>query len=263
MRPYLSVLSARIRMLLQYRAAALAGMSTQLFWGLIRVMIFEAFYRTATQAQPMTYAEVVNYVWLGQALFALLPWQPDNDVRTMVRTGTVAYELVRPVDLYTFWYSRSLANRIAPALLRSVPLFCLAFLFFGLQAPASPGAAAAWALATVGAILLGGALSNLVNISLMWTIAGEGSMQMLSICIFVFSGMVIPLPLFPDEIQPILDFMPFRGLADTPFRLYMGHIPASQVWSVVGHQLAWTLALVSLGRLLLYRGTRRLVVQGG
>ena len=74
MRPYLAVLSARIRMLLQYRAAALAGMSTQLFWGLIRVMIFEAFYRTATQAQPMTYAEVVNYVWLGQALFALLPW---------------------------------------------------------------------------------------------------------------------------------------------------------------------------------------------
>ena len=62
-------------------------MSTQLFWGLIRVMIFEAFYRTATQAQPMTYAEVVNYVWLGQALFALLPWHPDNDVRTMVRTG--------------------------------------------------------------------------------------------------------------------------------------------------------------------------------
>ena len=89
MRPYLAVLSARIRMLLQYRAAALAGMSTQLFWGLIRVMIFEAFYRTATQAQPMTYAEVVNYVWLGQALFALLPWNPDNDVRTMVRTGTV------------------------------------------------------------------------------------------------------------------------------------------------------------------------------
>ena len=263
MRPYLSVLSARIRMLLQYRAAALAGMSTQLFWGLIRVMIFEAFYRTSTQAQPMTYAEVVNYVWLGQALFALLPWQPDNDVRTMVRTGTVAYELVRPVDLYTFWYSRSLANRIAPALLRSVPLFCVAFLFFGLQAPASPSAAAAWALATVSAILLGGALSNLVNISLMWTIAGEGSMQMLSICIFVFSGMVIPLPLFPDEIQPILDFLPFRGLADTPFRLYMGHIPTSQVWSVVGHQLAWTLILVSLGRFLLYRGTRRLVVQGG
>ena len=160
---------------------------------------------------------------------------------------------------------RALANRIAPTLLRSAPLFCLALLFFGLQAPASPAAAAAaaWALATVGAVLLGGALSNLVNVSLLWTIAGEGTIQMLGICIYVFSGMVVPLPLFPDAFQPILDFMPFRGLADTPFRLYMGHIPASQVWSVVGHQLAWTLALVGLGRFLLYRGTRRLVVQGG
>ena len=148
---------------------------------------------------------------------------------------------------------RALANRIAPTLLRSAPLFCLALLFFGLQAPASPAAAAAaaWALAMVGAVLLGGALSNLVNVSLLWTIAGEGTIQMLGICIYVFSGMVVPLPLFPDVFQPILDFMPFRGLADTPFRLYMGHIPASQVWSVVGHQLAWTLALVGLGRFLL------------
>ncbi|NKB67385.1 MAG: ABC-2 type transporter [Candidatus Latescibacteria bacterium] len=263
MGPYLAVLSARIRMLLQYRAAALAGMSTQLFWGLIRVMIFEAFYRTSTQAQPMTFAEVVNYVWLGQALFALLPWSPDNDIRAMVRNGTVAYELVRPIDLYTFWYSRSLANRIAPTLLRSVPLFCLAFLFFDLQAPASPAAAGAWALATVGALLMGGALSNLVNISMLWTIAGEGTIQMMAVCTYIFSGMVVPLPLFPDWAQPILNFMPFRGLVDTPFRLYMGHIPASQVLAVVGHQLLWTLALVGLGRFLLHRGSRRLVVQGG
>ena len=263
MRPYLAVLSARIRMLLQYRAAALAGIGTQLFWGLIRVMIFEAFYRTALVAQPMTYAEVVDYVWLGQALFALLPLTPDDDVRTMVRTGTVAYELARPVDLYAFWYSRALANRIAPTLLRSVPLFCLAYLFFGLQAPASPEAAAAWALAMVGAVLLAGALSNLVNVTLLWTIAGEGSTQILMVCVFVFSGMIVPLPLFPDAFQPVLDFLPFRGLADTPYRLYMGHIPASQVWSGVGHQLAWTLGLVGLGRFLLHRGTRRLVVQGG
>ena len=36
MRPYWAVLSARFRMLLQYRAAALAGLGTQVFWGLIR-----------------------------------------------------------------------------------------------------------------------------------------------------------------------------------------------------------------------------------
>jgi len=263
MSAYLAILSARFRMLLQYRAAALAGMGTQLFWGLIRVMIFEAFYRSSTAAQPMTFPEVVNYVWLGQAMFAMLPWRIDVEIRTMVRSGTVVYELVRPLDLYNLWYSRGIASRVAPTLLRSVPLFCAAFLFFGLQLPPSPAAAAAWVLATAGAVLLGCAISNLIHISLLWTIAGEGLVQLAQVGIFIFSGLVVPLPLFPDWAQPVLDFLPFRGLADVPFRLYMGHIPPAEMWGVVAHQLVWTLALVAFGRWLLSQGTRRLVVQGG
>lgn len=51
---YWATLSARFRTLLQYRAAALAGMGTQLFWGLVRVMIFEAFFRSTIAEQPMS-----------------------------------------------------------------------------------------------------------------------------------------------------------------------------------------------------------------
>ena len=263
MTPYLALLSARFRMLLQYRTAAIAGMSTQFFWGLIRVMIFEAFYRSSTAVQPMTLPEVVNYVWLGQAMFALLPWFLDGEIRTMIRSGTVAYELVRPLDLYTFWYFRAIASRVAPTLLRSVPLFAAAFLFFDLQAPPSLASAGAWLLATAGALLLGAAIANLIHISMLWTVAGEGIIQIVQAGIFIFSGMIIPLPLFPEWAQPLLEFLPFRGLADIPFRLYMGHIPPGQVWSMLAHQLAWTGVLVVFGRWLLARGTRRMVVQGG
>ena len=263
MSAYRAVLSARFRMLLQYRAAALAGMSTQLFWGLIRVMIFEAFYRSSTAIHPMTFPEVVNYVWLGQAMFAMLPWAIDGEIRTMVRSGTVVYELVRPVDLYNFWYSRAIASRTAPTLLRSVPLFAAALLFFGLQLPPSVESAGAWILGTLGAVLLACAISNLIHISLLWTLAGEGLIQIVQVGIFVFSGLIVPLPLFPDWAQPILNILPFRGLADIPFRLYMGHIPPGQVWGLFAHQIIWTLVLVLCGRWLLSRGTRRLVVQGG
>ena len=53
MRAYVAVFGARFRALLQYRAAALAGLGTQVFWGLIRVMIFGAFYATAAEAAPI------------------------------------------------------------------------------------------------------------------------------------------------------------------------------------------------------------------
>ncbi len=263
MSAYLALFSARVRMLLQYRAAALAGMATQLFWGLIRIMIFEAFYRSSIGAQPMTYPEVVNYVWLGQAMFVLLPIFADAEIRAMVRTGTVAYELTRPIDLYTFWYCRALASRIAPAILRAIPIFCFALLFLGLQPPPSWSSAGAWALATLCALLLGGALATLANISLFWTVAGEGVFQIQQVALIIFSGLIVPLPLFPDWAQAILAWMPFGALVDLPFRLYMGHIPPGETWAVLARQSVWILALVALGRFLLARGTRRLVVQGG
>lgn len=263
MQAYWAIISTRFRMLLQYRAAAVAGFGTQLFWGLIRVMIFEAFYRSTTAPQPMTYQEVVNYVWLGQALLMLLPGSVDREIYAMIRNGSVAYELLRPLDLYAIWFSRAVAARTAPALLRSIPLFALAWLFFGLQLPPSLGSAAAWLLATLGAVLLGCAITALMTITLLWTISGEGIAQLVPTAVYLLAGMVVPLPLFPAWAQPLLNFLPFRGLMDVPFRLYMGHIPAQEVLPLFAHQIVWTVALVLAGRWLLSRGMRRLVVQGG
>lgn len=261
--PYLAIVSTRFRMLLQYRAAALAGLGTQVFFGLVMVMVFEAFYRSTTTPQPMTYPEVVTYVWLGQAMLGMFPWNVDREIRTMIRSGSVAYEMVRPLDLYALWYSRALATRTAPTLLRAVPMFLLAGLFFGLQPPPSPASTLAWIMATLGALLLSCAFSTLLTISLLWTISGEGMTYLTIAAVSIFSGMFVPLPFFPDWLQPLLNFLPFRGLIDIPFRLYLGHIPPNQALYVLAHQGAWTITLVVTGRLVLSRGIHRLVVQGG
>ena len=62
MKAYAAVVSARFRMLLQYRVAALAGLGTQVFWGLIRMMFFTAFYRSTTAPQPMSLTDVITYI---------------------------------------------------------------------------------------------------------------------------------------------------------------------------------------------------------
>ena len=263
MRSYWAIITARFRMLLQYRMAAVAGLGTQLFWGLMRVMIFTAFYHSTTKAQPMSLEQVITYVWLGQAMLGMLPWNVDTEIRLMIRTGTVAYELVKPLDLYWLWFSRAMAMRTAPTILRAVPMFIIAWLFFHMQLPASWASAGAWMLSMSAALLLACALTTLLTMSMLWTISGDGIARLLMVGVTIFSGMIVPLPLFPDWAQSVLNFLPFRGIADIPYRLYMGHIPADRVLWVVGHQLAWTLALIIIGRWLLSLGTRKLVVQGG
>lgn len=263
MRPYLAILSARFRTLLQYRAAAAAGFGTQLFWGLIRVMIFAGFYQSSSKHQPLSYQEVVTYVWLSQAMLVMLPYNLDQEIQAMIRSGSVAYELLRPVDLYSLWYCRAIAMRTAPALLRAIPMFITAGLFFGLTPPPSAASAAAWASSIIAAVILSSAITTLLSISLLWTVSGEGIARLVSLCSWVLSGMIVPLPLFPDWMQRILDLLPFRGVVDIPFRLYLGNIPPQNAFIMISQQLIWAASLILLGRLILSRGVRRMVVQGG
>ena len=263
MRAYLAILKARCRVLLQYRAAALAGFGTQLFWGGIRVMVFDAFYRSSNVAQPMSYSQTVTYLWLIQAMLLLLPWRIDWEIRAMVRSGSVAFELVRPTDLYWYWFSRNLASRTAPALLRAVPMFLVAGFFLGLEPPASVASGAAGLFSLLAAVLLSSAITSLMAISLLWTISGEGVSRLLATFSYLFSGSIVPLPFFPDWAQTALGFLPFRGLMDIPFRLYIGQVPPQRALPLLAHQLAWTAILILTGRWILSRGLRRLVVQGG
>jgi ABC-2 type transport system permease protein len=270
LRPYRAIISARFRMLLQYRAAAVAGVFTQIFFGFVLIMVYEAFYRSTSSATPMTFAQIVSYVWLGQALLATLPWNADSEVRAMVRSGAVAYELCRPIDLYNLWYARAIALRTAPTVLRVVPMTIFAMVvlpLIGLDewrlAPPTLAAGLAFACALVFAVVLGCAITALINISLLWTLSGEGIVMVTTSAVSLLSGMIVPLPLFPDWAQSVIQWLPFAGLADLPFRVYTGNIPLDALALVLARQLGWTVVLVAAGRWLLARGMRRVVVQGG
>ena len=271
LRPYMAIAGARYRMLLQYRAAALAGLVTQGFWGAIRLMILAAFYAASQQDHPMSLPEIVTYIWLGQAFFGMLPWNIDAEFTQKVRDGSVAYDLLRPVDLYAFWYSHTLAYRTAPTTLRAIPMLLFAILVlpllgleeWALRLPPSPLSGVLFGVSLIAASALSTAITTLSQLSLLWTISAAGMDRIMPAVVTLFSGMVIPLPLFPDWLQPLLHWQPFRGLVDVPFRIYSGNIPPTLALYEIAQQGAWIGLLVWLGRLLLARGTRQLVVQGG
>src|SRR5262249_47431386 len=103
MKPYLAILTSRFLTLMQYRAAAIAGVGTQLFFGLVRVMVYDGFSRSPAGPHPMTAGQVTTYIWLGQAMLLLGMLDVDKEIAGMIRTGGVAYEMTRPLDLYNLW----------------------------------------------------------------------------------------------------------------------------------------------------------------
>lgn len=266
MRAYASLFRMRFLMLLQYRIAAAAGIGTQFFFGFVRVMVFQAFFQSSAAAQPMTLAQTVTYIWLGQALLGIMPWNGDAEVQELVRTGNVAYEICRPVDLYGMWFSRCVALRAAPTALRAIPVMLGAAMLapsYRIGLPTTVTATIAFLVSLAGAVLLSASITNFYGIVTIWTISGEGISRIIPTVAMLFSGLIIPLAFFPDWLHPVLRALPFAGVMDVPFRFYLGLLSPGQAVPYLAYQLGWTAALVLLGRKLLAAGLRRVIVQGG
>jgi len=270
-RPYLAIFAARFLMMLQYRAAAVAGIITQFWFGAIMVMALSAFYMGGGGSASITRAEAITYIWLGQAFLGLLPWNVDPEIVLLMRTGNVAYERLRPINTYIYWLVRAMAWRTAATLLRSMPLLivtCVLFEFAGLgdwslQPPPSLQALALFVVSMVAVVFLSSAITTLLKISVVWTISDQGINMVTNSLVIILSGMVIPLPLFPDWLHPVLFVQPLAGLVDIPYRIYFGNLSGAKALGGIGLQVFWTAALIVLGNLLMARTMRRIQIQGG
>jgi len=270
-RPYFAAFRARFQLVLQYCVAALAGFATQCWWGGIKVMVFAAFYGAHAAAAPISLADAITYVWLGQALLALLPWVADPEIDEAVRTGGVGYDRLRPLDAYGFWYARTLGWMLARALPRALLMILAAGIvlpLIGLGAwswrpPSGVAAALLFVPAFALMVALSAAVLTLANVVVAASLNARGVNAVLTPLVIVFSGSLLPLDFYPDALRPFLHVQPLAGLVDIPFRIYFADLEGSAALRGLALQAGWTAVLVGFGRLAMERVMRRLEIQGG
>ena len=267
MRQYSVFFKMRVINGLQYRTAAYAGMATQFFWGAMEILLYSAFDRSNAAAFPMTMSQLSSYIWLKQAFLALfMTWGLDQEIFALITSGNVAYELVRPLDLYCMWFVRNLASRVAKVIVRCGPLLLVAVLLpepYGLAAPGSLLQFGLFLLSMILGIFVTIAVCMLIYIPAFWTISAAGVNSIAMTVIEFLSGGIIPLPFMPEQVEWILNLLPFASMQNTPFLIYSGHVAEAKALAAVALQLVWLAILVGIGWYIMRRALRRVVVQGG
>jgi len=267
MKPYTSLLRVRFLNGLQYRAAAFGGLATQLFWAIMLVFLFKAFYGGASSSNGFTYKDLVSLVWLQQAFFALIfLFDYDMELAEMITSGGITYELCRPVNVYWLWYSKTLSKRLVNGLMRFLPIVVIGFVMpspYNLSLPESPLSLLLFLSAMVFASLLTVAIVMIVYISIFKTMSPIGSMAIFYIPGEFFSGGTIPIPLMPLWLQKVCMVLPFRWTSDFPVRVYSGNIGTHDALIGIAVQIFWIAVLILIGELIMRRITRLTVVQGG
>jgi len=267
MKQYWSFFRIRFLAGLQYRAAAWAGIATQYAWGGMTILMYRAFYESGQNQFPMDFQALSSYIWLQQSLLALyMTWFYDNDIFESITSGGICYELCRPCDLYTMWFVKNMAIRISRVVLRCVPILLVAAFLpapYGVRLPVS----AVHGLLSLGSMVLGFlvliAFSMLVYLSAFFTVSSTGIRILVTSLLEFFAGALIPIPFFPQWMQTILNVLPFASIQSTPFLIYTGYLDGQVALQRMGVQVLWLIVLFLLGRLIMGRALKKVVVQGG
>jgi len=267
MKAYLTYFKLKFISGLQYRTAAYAGIATQFFFGLVYIMVYIAFYKSGGKDAPMSLPQVISYLWLNQAFFALInQFTKDSELFKLIREGGISYEFIRPKDLYFMWYFKIVGQKLSYATLRFLPLIIVAFLLpspYRLLLPESFSRFILFLLSLCIGTLLVTAITTLYPILTLVTMNEKGITSIIVAIADILSGTVVPISFFPTFLRRISKWLPFQYVSDLPFQIYVGSISFQDAFTNMLIQTIWLILLIIIGKIIMKWIMKRVTVQGG
>ncbi len=266
MKTFSSILKMNLKEQFQYRTSAFSGALTQLFFGFMQISLFSAFLHTG--GSDFTIKQMASYIWLQQIFYTLFKYWDccKYEISEKIVNGDIAYQLIRPMSLYSYWYKTVFSKSLGKAIVRGIPLVLVVVWFpvgYGLSMPSSLLNFGLFLFAVaIGAFLI--ASINMISyILVLYTMSPAGVFSFMVAIASFLAGAYVPIPMLPMSVQKVLNFFPFRYVSDLPFRIYIGDICGMDAVFQILIQLAWLVALVLIGKFVMSRKLKKLTVQGG
>lgn len=265
MRLYLELARRSFQQQLTYRGATFAGLFTNSIFGLMIAGVYMGLYASQTPGadqvvQGWSASQTLTLVWINQSLLMTVFMWGWWEVMHTIQSGAIVTDLLKPMDLLTYWLSRDLGRAAAHFLIRGIPTFAIGSLFFDLLLPASAERWLAFLVSIPLAVVVSFLLRFMLNLAGFWIIDHRGLNYMAMATLNLLSGFLIPLAFFPGPIRTIADLLPFRAIIMIPNEIYLGQIPVAQG---LGVQIGWIAVMLGLARWIMSRGEKKVVVQGG
>ena len=76
-------------------------------------------------------------------------------------------------------------------------------------------------------------------------------------------AVLLPLPFFPNWLLKIANVLPFRYIADFPYRVYSGSISIIEGRGLLLGSIIWFIVFIIIGYLVSKLALKKAVIQGG
>ncbi|MFD7100654.1 ABC transporter permease [Streptomyces xanthophaeus] len=264
---YLAVAAGGFRRYATYGTATLAGVFTNTVFGFIVAFTYVALWDERPGLGGYDQAQALTFVWVSQSLLAagaFIGGGFQEEMQERIRTGDIAVDLYRPADLQMWWLAADLGRAGFQLLGRGVVPLVAGALAFQLALPTDPGRWLLFLVSVLLGLVISFAVRYLLGLAAFWLMDGAGINLMATVVSIFFSGVLLPLTVFPGAFGEFVRVLPWAAMLQVPMDVLLGkHAGAGGAAGALAFQAGWACVLLGAGRLMQSAATRKVVVQGG
>ncbi len=238
------------------------------FNGLLFIFIFTSLWESIyskPQAEAITSFNKTSII--AYAIFAMLfrisMTMEDGATTNKVRTGSIAMDLIKPVNYFLMTLAEALGQSMFHWFTRVIPILLFCIFAFDISMPVK----AETYLLTAISWVMGYSIMFMINFVfalLAFWFVETFSFQLMKFGLFtLFAGGIVPIDFFPSWSRPLMDVMPFQYILYTPAAIFISHITGAETMRFMAMQIVWVAILAIICYRMWGAATRKLVTQGG
>ena len=257
MNKYWAIVSNSYKRKLEHRANILFANLQSVFTLFILFYFWQAIYSGREVLNGYTFTQIITYYFLMRVTYNRVSTFGASDLANSIKSGDITKDLVKPVDYINLFISRNYIGALFWTVgnLIAILLFSF-FLYATLMLPTSILNGGMFLVF----FLINGVMSNLINILIgtlgFWSTEVTHLKLVSTQLISLLSGGLIPLAFFPQSIQNVLNYLPFKYLVEFPINVYLGKVATSDMLPNLVILWCWVTVLYVVSKVLFQKGLR-------
>lgn len=261
---YVRLFAAGFREQAAYRLAMFGGLVANLTFGFLKVaMLFATVRAAGGTVQGYDVGSMSAYIWISQGMLGSINLNGRLDLSDRIKNGDVAVDFLRPVDVQLATVATEVGKAVFALVPRGVPSVAIGALLVGMTMPTTPTPYILGAVSLLLGITVSFATVYLVAVIGFWLIETRGIQIFYMVISGFFSGLYVPISLFPDWMRVLAEATPFPSMMMYPIDVLTGRVTGTASYGLVAAQVGWLALTLGIGHLLTVAGRRKLEVQGG
>lgn len=207
-------------------------------------------------------AGMAVYSMIGTVVTLLTDTRVAQELAERFRSGQAALDLIRPVSLKGYFFCYQLGENLFRFLTEGLLLLLAFWLAWRVECPGAE-TVAGFCVCTGLAMVLLFLIQYTMGLLVFWMKDGTYTRMLTDAMFTLFSGLVIPLWLYPDGLAAVCEYLPFRYVVAEPAAVFLQGYGWERWIRVAAAQLLWIGTVWMIERLVWTRIRRGIEIQGG